>query len=183
MRILVRFLFSIAALLFAASAQAEEKLPSADDYANVLSMMTELVGGAVETKTDSGRRVVSITVDRNKVNRDLEKLQGLKLLNPDISQTFVATHQNPAGIAIATQLAVMAVIVEYRTHATDHCAFVAYFLVPDDYGQQQKIPLFAFGFDRALYNKINWTNFDNANLSKVAHQYKMSSWATAHFMD
>lgn len=180
---LVRPLISIGAILFAVSVQAEDKVPNGDDYAAVLSMMTELVGGSVETKTDSGQRVVSITVDRNKVNRDLEKLQALKLLNPDISQTFVATHQNPAGLAIATQLAVMAVIVEYRTHATDKCAFAAYFLVPDDYGQQQKIPLFAFGFDRALYNKINWENFDNSNLSKVARGYKMSSWATAHFLD
>jgi hypothetical protein len=131
MRIFVR-LFSIAAFLFAASAQAEEKLANPVDYAAVLSMMSDLVGGSVETKTSAGQRVVSVTIDRNKVNRDLEKLQALKLLNPDISQTFVATHQNPASIAIATQLAVMAVIVEFRTHATDKCAFVAYFLVPDD---------------------------------------------------
>jgi hypothetical protein len=173
----------IASFLMCVPVQAEEKSGDAVDYQAVLSMLTELVGGSVNTKTESGQRVVSITVDRSTVNRDFEKLQALKLLNPDISQTFIATHQNPAGLAIANQLAVMAVIVEYRTQKTDKCAFVAYFLVPDDYGHQQKIPLFAFGFDRALYNRINWDNFDNTNLSKVAHGYKLSSWATAHILD
>jgi hypothetical protein len=174
----------IASFLISTSAQAEEEKPaSATDYAAVLSTMAQLVGGSVDAKTESGQRVVSVTVDRNKVNRDFEKFQALKLLNPDITQTFIATHQNPAALAIATQLAVMAVIVEYRTQKTDKCSFVAYFLVPDDYGHQQKIPLFAFGFNRALYNRINWDNFDNTNLSKVAHGYKLSSWATAHFLD
>jgi hypothetical protein len=173
----------ISSFLISTSAQAEEKPASSTDYAAVLSMMAELAGGSVDAKTESGQRVISVTVDRNKVNRDFEKFQALKLLNPDITQTFIATHQNPAALAIATQLAVMAVIVEYRTQKTDKCSFVAYFLVPDDYGHQQKIPLFAFGFDRALYNRINWDNFDNTNLSKVAHGYKLSSWATAHFLD
>lgn len=181
MRILITLL--IATFLISTCAQAEENPAKPDDYSAVLSMIADLVGGSVNAKTEVGQRVVSITVDRNKVNRDFEKLQALKLLNPDISQTFIAMHQNPAGLAIATQLAVMAVVTEYRTQKTDKCAFVAYFLVPDDYGQQQKIPLFAFGFDRALYNKINWDNFDDSNLSKVAHGYKLSSWATAHLLD
>lgn len=172
----------IASFLISTSAQADEKSADAD-YAAVLSTMTKLVGGTVEAKTESGRRVISITVDRNKVNRDFEKFQALKLLNRDITQTFIATHQNPAALAIATQLAVMAVITEYRTEKTDKSAFVTYFLIPDDFGQVKKIPVFAFGFDRALFNRINWDNFDNSNLSKVAQGYKLSAWANAHFMD
>lgn len=180
MRVLVGFL--IAALMMPSPVSAEEKL-STSDYAGVLSMLSDMAGGSVDAKIQNGQKVVSITIDRDKVDRDFKKFQALQLLNSDITETFINTHQNPAPLSIATQLAVMAVIVEYRTQKTDHCAFVAVFLVPDDYGQLQKIPVFAFGFDRALFNKINWDNFDNSKLSKVAYQYKTSSWAQAHFLD
>jgi hypothetical protein len=84
-----------------------------------MTTMTELVGGGVETETKNGQCVVSVTVDRGKVNRDFQKLQTIGLLNPDISQTFINTHQNPAALAMATQLTVMAIIFEYRATTMD----------------------------------------------------------------
>lgn len=165
------------------SASTEDKVPASIDYAQAMTTMTELVGGGVETGTTNGQCVVSITVDRGKVNRDFQKLQTIGLLNPDISQTFINTHQNPAALAMATQLTVMAIISKYRTTAMDKCAFVASFLITDEYGQEKKQVLFGFGFDRKLFNKINWENFENSNLPKVSYQYQMSSWASAHFMD
>lgn len=172
----------IASCVLATSARAEDT-PAPVDYAQAMTTMTELLGGGVESETKNGQCVVSVTVDRGKVNRDFQKLQTIGLLNPDISQTFINTHQNPAALAMATQLAVMAIITEYRTTNMDKCAFVASFLITDEYGQVKKQSLFGFGFDRKLFNKINWDNFENANLPKVSYQYQSSTWASAHFMD
>jgi len=177
-------LFSlVASCVFATPAPAEDKPSAPVDYAQAMTAMTELVGGGVESETKNGRCGVSITVDRGKVNRDFQKLQMIGLLNPDISQTFINTHQNPAGFAMATQFAVMAIINEYRTTIIDKCAFVASFLITDEYGQEKKQSLFGFGFDRKLFNKINWDNFENSSLPKVSYQYQLSSWALEHFMD
>lgn len=169
--------------LLAVTAPALGEDKPAIDYAQVITTMGELVGGGVEKETKNGQCVVSITVDRNKVNRDFKTLQALNFLNPDISQTFINTHENPAAMAMATQFSVMAIITQYRTTNIDKCAFVALFLITDEYGHEKKQSLFGFGFDRKLFNKINWDNFDNSNLPKVAYQYQSSSWALAHFMD
>jgi hypothetical protein len=153
------------------------------DYASALETMKDLVGGTVDQTTKDGRCVISVSVDRAKVDSDFTKLQKIGLLNPDITQTFMNTHRNPAPIAMATQLAVMTIISKYKTTAIDKCAFVANLLVPDEFGNAKPIALFGFGFDRQLFDKINWDNFENSNLPKVSYQYKQTAWTTAHFLD
>jgi hypothetical protein len=178
----VRILIACLILAVTSSFAAAEETEGNEQAA--LHMLADLVGGGVVAKGDAaGQRIVEVTIDRNRVNQNIDMLQRLKLLNPEITQTFINLHPNIAGITIATTLAVMAVITEYRTQKTDKCSFVATFLVADDYGQKQRIPLFSFAFDRALYNRINWDDFSDANISKVSKGYRMSAWAAAHLLD
>ncbi|MCQ8277541.1 peptidoglycan-binding protein [Acetobacteraceae bacterium KSS8] len=53
----------------------------------------------------------------------------------------------------------------------DRCRFAFNAFTRDLYGRDQEKPLFAFGFDRALFDRINWTAFDPANLPRVAQDF------------
>ena len=103
----------IASFLICVPAQAEEKSGDAVDYQAVLAMLTELVGGSVNTKTESGQRVVSIAVDRSTVNRDFGKLRfekakrdpDIAINDPDRAKLIKAANFYAAAVARGDSLA------------------------------------------------------------------------------
>jgi len=48
---------------------------------------------------------------------------------------------------------------------------------------RQKELVLSFGFDRALFEKIEWNNFEVFNLRLVAPEFQFSQWTQAHFDD
>lgn len=176
-------LFCFAFFVSASQSRAESVPTDPETLSAALGSFMDVIGGSTETKSEPGQRVISIVIDRNTVNGELSTLQRLGLINPDMNQTYFRAHENLLSFVVSLQASTMAVIAEYRAEKTDRSLVNVFFLVPDDYGQKQKQQAYSFTFDRALFNRINWDNFDNSNLPKVAHEFQYSPWARANFMN
>ena len=122
-------------------------------------------------------------MDFKKIISNIDALKGMGLLNNDLSQTFVNLHPNRPVAAIATFAAVMTIIAEYRTEQTDQANFVVFLNIPDVYGKIQVQQLFSFDFNRKLFDRVNWDNFETANLAKIAPHFKFSPWLVEHLFE
>jgi hypothetical protein len=123
-------------------------------------------------------RQTVITLDRNAVIASLREREEAGLLNPVFTAEYINTHKNSLAIVTGIVHSAMEVDDAYRNTTIDQSRVRVVMVLADDYGHQQKIPLFSFGFSRALYNKIDWEHFDPANIPKVALNCQYSPWAT-----
>lgn len=148
--------------------------PSHDDLQAVL--MTVGVTQTIDwTKTP---RQIAITLDRNAVIASLQEKEQAGLLNPVFTAGYINTHKNSLAIVTGLVHSAMELDEAYQNTNTDRSRVRVVMVLADDYGHRQKIPLFSFGFDRALYNKIDWEHFDPADIPKVAQNFRYSPWAT-----
>lgn len=54
----------------------------------------------------------------------------------------------------------------------DKCLFIQTITIIDDYGNDKTIPALSYNFTRDIYKKINWDNFPNQNMIKVAPGFR-----------
>jgi hypothetical protein len=148
--------------------------PSLDDLQAVL--MTVGVTETIEwAKTP---RQIAIILDRNAVIASLRGREEAGVLNPVFTAGYINTHKNSLVIVTGLVHSAMEVDDAYRNTNINQSHVLVVMMLADDYGHQQQIPLFSFGFDRAMYNKIDWEHFDPANIPKVALNFQYSPWAT-----
>lgn len=176
-RVIIPF---VLAIILTSSAQAEKMSPA--DSQQVVKAFTEMVGGSVDVKDEGNQRTIMLVVDREKIYEKRQFIQNIGLLNKELTETFLRTNKNAISLVLASYGAQFSVISEYEnTSKADNVLLYAYAVVPDLYGQKEKQLLFSFRFTRAIYNKINWDNFDSSNLSKITKNYKMSAWMMGQF--
>jgi len=54
------------------------------------------------------------------------------------------------------------------------CRFSYYYITTDEYGNDEKKPMFAFDFDRETYKKIKWNRFDPNNIRRISKNFTVS---------
>lgn len=155
------------AVLAAQAARASIK--PHDDLQAVLMTMA-----VTESKTP---RQTVITLDRNALIAALLEKEQEGVLNPIYTAGYINAHKNSLAIVTGLVHSAMELDDAYKntTIARSHVQFVME--LADDYGHRQKIPLFDFDFNRALYDKIDWDRFDPASLPKAALNFRYSPWA------
>jgi hypothetical protein len=172
----------IAALLLIVSTtivRAEDQPNNSAALSNFLSW----VGGKVETSTDKNPGKITLTLDQAKAIENWKVFQKIGLLNEDFDQSYVNSHRIAITMVISLGGAMFAVLAQYRDTKIDKTNFAVYAQLTDLFGHDQTQLLYSFGFDRALFNKINWDKFETANLMKVAPGFTISPWLKAHMSD
>jgi hypothetical protein len=156
-----------------ATQSARANLKPHDDLQAVL--MTIGVTQALDRAKTPPQTV--ITLDRNVLIAALRRKEESGLLNPIFTAGYINTHKNSLAIVTGLVHSAMEVDDAYGNTNIDQSHVVVVMVLADDYGHRQKIPLFSFDFNRALYNKIDWEHLDPANMPKVALNFRYSPWA------
>lgn len=120
--------------------------------------------------------LVEITVDENKAIAAVPNLQSSNIINSEITETFINNYPEVSAANVGLIMTGSIISYYYANSKADLTHFKVYLLQPDDYGNINKKLLISFDFNRNLFNKINWTNFDNAKLAKVALNFKITAW-------
>lgn len=61
----------------------------------------------------------------------------------------------------------------------DQIHIISYLLTTDLYGNEIKSFCYSFNFNRQLYQKINWKNFQSNNIVKIAPDFTVSEQCKA----
>jgi hypothetical protein len=147
--------------------------PSHDDLQAVL--MTVPVSQATD-RTKSGQQIV-IRFDRDALIASLQGKEAAGLLNPVFTSGYINSHKNSLAIMTGLVHSAMAVDRAYGNSSLDRAHVRVVMVLPNAYAPAQKITLFSFDFSRALYDKIDWDQFDPADIPKTALHFRYSPWA------
>ena len=142
------------------------------------------VGVSADLRKGSGRDKVVITLDQTKVIAAVPMMKEGGLLNPEITQTYVNTHQVMVCGVVAITSSQAAMIQLYKTQKdVDNIDVSIVINYPDDYGNDKQEKLISFSFDRALFQKINWEKLQPAKFMKIAPAFKFSQWYGARMQE
>ena len=147
----------------------------ASDWTNILKAQPSF-GCTVDSTPVGVVTRVNVTCDRQKVIEAMPMLQRIGLMNPDLTQTQLNAMPNTVATGFLLQDVGAMINPMYRGTSAQETAWDAALTVPDDYGHLQRKTVFSFHFTRALNNRIDWNNFEIANLAKVAPHFWFSPW-------
>jgi hypothetical protein len=121
--------------------------------------------------------VLVMTLDRSVYIDAIPQLKHMGLLNSEyVTQTMVNLEPVKLSLAFASNMMPATVHDFYDTDKkADKCVFKQVLKTQDDYGNDKTVPMFSFGFSRALHDKINWDNFSATKLMKVSSQFKIET--------
>lgn len=116
---------------------------------------------------------LDITIDQVKALNTIPKLKTLGYLSEKVTQEVVNQKPTELAFMIGTIFTTVLIPYIYETNSsTDKLHITGYMLSPKD-GKQ---PCFSLDFNRALYNKIDWNKFSDADLMKTAPNYTIVDW-------
>lgn len=134
-------------------------------------------GATFTTKNIRGVKNLDIRIDENKLLAAIPRLQQAGLLNPDINQTAINLMPISLSSVLAQEISLAALMSMYQDPHVNQIRVNSYLQVPDDYGNMESHLMHSFSFNRKLYGRINWQNFQSDKLAKVAPGFKYSQWA------
>ena len=155
------------------AADRTDARPAHDDLQAVL--MTVEVKQAVDQAKKPPKIV--ITLNRNEVIASLHEKEQAGLLNPIFTSGYIDAHKNSLAIVTGLVHSAMELDDAYKGTSIDQSHVQVVMILPNDYGPSQKIALFDFDFNRALYDKIDWDHFDPTTIPKVVPKFRYSPWA------
>ncbi|KTC93236.1 hypothetical protein [Legionella cincinnatiensis] len=118
---------------------------------------------------------LSVYIDQNKILKNISKLQKKGIVDRNLTNTEISFYE--------TQLAAMSSIpyvtqliknLYHSNNKKDQIHIISYVLTTDLYGNKIKSFCYSFNFNRQLYQKINWKNFQANNIVKIAPDFAVS---------
>lgn len=109
--------------------------------------------------------------------QDKEKDSGVAKVEKDGSEYVVTYNFFPAGVSdfnseLGVELTQKIKQLYGNNKQIDKLQFVCYGPYQDDYGNITWKPVVSFKVSRAIFSKINWDNFSDTNLIKIAEDVK-----------
>lgn len=154
--------------------------PLARAASNDLQTMLSPWGVSVEEQQTKNLRAYEFAINKRELMIAMPDLQSAGLINRDLDETFINRHQVTLIMIAAQDIAVAALTSIYKSKDADLVNMSFFLMSPDEFGHPQKKDLFRFSFTRALFEKIDWDNFEMQNFPKIAPKFKISPWlATA----
>lgn len=120
---------------------------------------------------------LEISIAQTEAIAAIPEMQKNGILNSDITQTTINTA--PFTILNYIGLFFTNFIIEGiydKNPNIDKINVKIFLLTTNDYGNEEKHLLYSFKFNRDLYQKINWSNFNGDKLTKIAPEFKISLW-------
>ena len=171
------------ALIFAGCIAA-----SSGSFAANASLQSEVAGLKVlgcdmySTKTGAITRV-QVECDQQKVINNFPVLQRIGLMNPDITQTQLNLMPSMFASIFLQEITASLIHPLYRDTPAQESVWSGDLIVADTYGHMRRATVFTFRFNRPLDGKVNWDNFNDANLSKIAPGFALTPWGQHVFSD
>lgn len=170
--------FASYALPAGAKAQDRARLPS--------EMLEGLRANAidVEMRRDRGRQIMDLTVRVQDFVEILPRLQARGMMNPDLSATAARTRAFSLAAVYAQQWAGTLLEPLYRDNrGIDALTVRVHEAFPDDFGHMRREMVLSFEFDRRLYERINWENFELHRLPRVAQNHRFTPFFNRKFAE
>lgn len=147
----------------------------AETFAQFAESMS-YTGAQFSSRNTQGITNVDIHIDEQKLLNAVPALVQAGLLNPQINQTIINLMPVTLSYVVAQSVSLATVIFMYQNSRIDKLHITSYLQVPDDYGHLENHLIHSFSFNRKLYERIDWRNFQIDKLPKVAPGFKYSRW-------
>ncbi len=121
-----------------------------------------------------------VYMDQNKILKNISKLQQKGIIDRNLTNTEISFYETQL-VAMASIPYVTQVIksLYHSNNKKDQIHIIAYVLTTDLYGNKIKSFCYSFNFNRPLYQKINWQNFQSSNIVKIAPNFTVSEQCKA----
>ncbi|MHB8391720.1 MAG: hypothetical protein ACYDBH_19435 [Acidobacteriaceae bacterium] len=133
-------------------------------------------GATFSTKNIRGVTTLDIRINETKFLAAIPVLQQIGVLNPDLNQTAINLMPVALSSIAAETISGLAVMTMYQDPRLDRLQVNSYLQVPDNYGHMKSHLMHSFSFNRKLYSRIDWKNFQTTNLPRVAPGFKYGQW-------
>jgi hypothetical protein len=160
-----RTLSAIAIALFASSAAM------ADDWDDA-ALAVKTFGCEAKLNKDPQHSRIDLSCDHGDVVQKIPTLQQLGVLNSELGQTYINQHEDLMVGVVMLFASTMILPPAYKSSAIDAVEFRGTETIVDDYGHKQQVDAFSFHFNRKLFQKIDWGNFDSKRLMKIAPGFR-----------
>ena len=121
------------------------------------------------------KQTLSIYIDQSKILKIIPRLQKAKLVESNLSYTEASFYETQLSAMISLLYITKIIQDLYSSNPkNDQIHVVSYLLSPDIYGNNSKTFCYSFKFNRQLYQKINWKNFQPNNLVNIALDFNVS---------
>jgi hypothetical protein len=139
----------------------------------VLSMM-----GCKEELATGTTATLTITCDQEKVIAAMPSLKQMGIINPDLTETAMnVLPLSLTGVVLTETYAAAIPAIYSEKTAINSLRVIGAITSADTYGNVASHVAMSFGFDRSLYQRINWEHFDVRNIMKVARgPATLSQW-------
>ena len=118
---------------------------------------------------------LAVFVKTQTLLNSISALQKAVYINLQMNNTQADAYEPILAANLSINYVTSIVKAIYLRHDNLDLAHVnVYLFLPDRYGNNQKTFCYAFDFNRALYQKINWANFDANNIKFIAPNFKTS---------
>ena len=126
---------------------------------------------------------VQVQCDQQKIIDNFPALQKMGMMNPDITQTQI--NMMPSALASVFLQEVTATLIHplYQSTPAQETEWSSSLVVADAYGNAKSHTVFTFHFNRAIDARVNWDQFNDANLPKIAPHYALTPWGNQVFSD
>jgi hypothetical protein len=158
----------------AIAAHAEDKKANGQAPQSTVNMVFGRYGYHSDPKLSATECNVHMNLDQKTFLDNFKEIQKIGLLNETLDSSTVFTEPNTLSLAFLFQMIPPATKDVYEENAdADKCSFKQTMTVLDDFGNDMTVPALSYTFTRAIYRKINWDNFPNQNMIKVAPGFRI----------
>jgi hypothetical protein len=145
------------------------------DQQSTVNMVFGRFGFHIDPKVSGTKCIVHMNLNQKIFLDNFQTIKKLGLLNENLDNSAVFKEPNTLSMAFLFQMIPPATKSVYDENATaNNCSFEQTITILDDYGNDKTVPALSYTFTRAIYSKINWDNFPNQNMVKVAPGFRFT---------
>lgn len=164
-----------AAIGWALAAHAEDKTAADQVPQSTINAVFGRFGFHSDPKVSSAGCSVHMNLDQKEFLAHFHEIQKIGLMNDMLDSSKVNTEPNTLSMGFLFVMLPTATKDIYEENVdADKCSFSQTMTILDDYGNDKTILALSYTFTRAIYKKINWDNFPNQNMMKVAPGFRFS---------
>jgi hypothetical protein len=157
------------------AAHAEDKKANDQAPQSAVNLVFGRYGFHSDPKISTTGCNVLMQLDQKTFLDTFQETHKLGLMNETLDRSKVTTEPNTLSLAFLFQMLPAATKTVYEENANaDKCSFEQSITILDDYGNDKTILALSYNFTRAIYGKINWDNFPNQNMIKVAPGFRIN---------
>lgn len=132
-------------------------------------------GSTVGISYEFNGQELYVLIDPKEVLKTIPKLQKTGLIDRNLTKTEIGFYQSLlAGTASIPYVTNLIKTIYSKNNQINQISVYTYLLSPDLYGNTGKEPCYSFDFDRNLYQRINWANFQSNNIKRITSNFKTS---------